>query len=160
MTHTPNNAAIDLARLEQLLDTYGPDPMRFPEAEREAARALIARDRAARALLAEAEALARTLDALPAPQPSAALQRAVAEIPLRHAQTSGALELFALSPFRSMTRAMMSAVVIVVLGVLSGVWSADSDSSPDVALSAAEADEWHDVSALAFATDLDKELAP
>ena len=154
------NPTIDLERLADLLDTYGPDPARFPEAEREAAAALIASDPSARALLLQATALANALDALPAPVPSATLQRAVAEIPLRAVRTRGAAGLFAWLPFRSASSAALSAVLIVLLGVLSGVWSESSRGSTDTTSSVAAADDFQDLSALTYATELDQELQP
>jgi hypothetical protein len=157
---TDAKATLDLERLQELLDAYGPDPVRFPASERDAAIALIAGDPAARALRDQSLALAHMLDAVPGPLPSPALQRAVAEIPLRHPQL-GAFGWFAAwLPFGSPSRALLSAVTLVLLGVLSGVWSADSDSDSSAEMAPAAADEWNDMSALTFATDLDEELQP
>jgi hypothetical protein len=149
-------AELDLARFSELLDTYGADPSRFPEADRTRAQALLARDAGARRLLTEARALADAFDAMPEPEPSAALQRAVAEIPLRHPQPARNLGWAGLLPFRSASRAALSAALIVLLGVLSGVWSADSESGAYEA----SADDWQDLAALTLAADLDQELEP
>jgi hypothetical protein len=137
---------IDKKRLAALLDIHGADPARFPEAERAPALALLASDEKARALLGQAEALARALSALHDPQPSAALQRAVAEIPLRHERAPVAWS----APFRSVWTAGFLAAFIVLLGAVSGAWSMET---------AAE-EEWNDIAALAFVTELDQELAP
>jgi hypothetical protein len=64
---------MDQVRLRALLDAYGADPERWPEAERTAAQSLLAGSEAARAELAAAAALDATLDALaepPAPSPA------------------------------------------------------------------------------------------
>ena len=63
--------AMDLQRLETLLDAYGADPARWPAAERAAALALLAIDPAAQAWLEKARQLDRALDRLPpAPAPA------------------------------------------------------------------------------------------
>ncbi|WP_292034427.1 MULTISPECIES: hypothetical protein [unclassified Brevundimonas] len=64
-------------RFDYLADAYGGDLRRWPEAEREAARALIAADPRAAALLREADGLDALLDAAPRPAPSHALREAV-----------------------------------------------------------------------------------
>jgi len=60
-----------LNRFRQLLDAYGADPARWPEAERAEALALLARSRRARDAAEAARALDRLLDR--APPPHAAL---------------------------------------------------------------------------------------
>ncbi|MFZ4166726.1 hypothetical protein [Brevundimonas sp. NPDC058933] len=64
-------------RFEYLTDAYGGDLRRWPEGEREAARALMAADPHAAALLREADGLDALLDAAPRPAPSHALREAV-----------------------------------------------------------------------------------
>jgi anti-sigma factor RsiW len=64
---------MNIERLSEIVEAYGGDPLRWPEAERLAAQALAARDPRAAALVAEAEALDLLFDAVPAPAPSAAL---------------------------------------------------------------------------------------
>ncbi|WEK58317.1 MAG: hypothetical protein P0Y52_01905 [Candidatus Brevundimonas phytovorans] len=64
-------------RFEHLADAYGGDLRRWPEGEREAARALLARDPRAAGLLAEADGLDALLDAAPRPAASHALREAV-----------------------------------------------------------------------------------
>jgi hypothetical protein len=147
---------IDRKHLETLLDIHGADPARFPEAERAPALALLASDPSARGLLADAEALARALDGLGDPQPSAALRRAVAEIPLRHERTRGVWW----TPFRSGWRAGLSAALIVLLGALSGAWSMEQANETNSTAEIAPQEEWQDMAALAFVTELDQELAP
>src|SRR5690606_40615752 len=68
---------IDLERLATLLDAYGGDPQRWPEAERDAALALIAASADARRLHDEARRLDALLDALPAATPSPDLEERI-----------------------------------------------------------------------------------
>jgi hypothetical protein len=75
MTNTSNTMTI--AELERLLDVYGSDRTRWPVEARANAGHLVARDRAARRLLAEAEALDRALER--APLPTLAQEAAMAE---------------------------------------------------------------------------------
>ena len=55
----------EVAALAALLEAYGADPARWPQEKRRAAEQLVARDPRARALLGEAQALDRLLDAAP-----------------------------------------------------------------------------------------------
>ena len=64
-------------RFETLADAYGGDLRRWPEAEREAARALLDSDPRATVLLREADGLDALLDAAPRPAPSHVLREAV-----------------------------------------------------------------------------------
>ncbi len=64
-------------RFEYLADAYGGDLRRWPEAEREAARALAATDLQAAALLREADGLDALLDAAPRVVASHALRERV-----------------------------------------------------------------------------------
>jgi hypothetical protein len=68
---------IDLARLETLLDAYGGDPARWPDAERADALALIAASAAARRLHDEARRLDAVLDVLPVATPSPELEERI-----------------------------------------------------------------------------------
>jgi hypothetical protein len=154
-----------LARLQELLDLHGGDVARFPEDERAAASALLADDAHARRMLADAAALEQALSALNAPEPSAALRRAVAEIPLRHPHGEGARAVFAWLPLRSAWALCASAALIVALGALSGALADDLDLSlwPAPASEFAGEDEdaaLSELSELAFAGELDDELAP
>ncbi|MEN5146234.1 hypothetical protein [Brevundimonas diminuta] len=64
-------------RFEYLADAYGGDLRRWPQDEREAARALAASDAAASALLAQADGLDALLDAAPRAVASHALREQV-----------------------------------------------------------------------------------
>src|SRR6186997_2588013 len=75
MNTTSNTMTI--ADFERLLDVYGSDRTRWPVEARASAGQLVARDRAARRLLAEAEALDRALER--APLPTLAQEAAIAE---------------------------------------------------------------------------------
>jgi len=75
MNTTSNTMTI--AEFERLLDVYGSDRTRWPVEARASAGHLVARDRAARRLLAEAEALDRALER--APLPTLAQEAAIAE---------------------------------------------------------------------------------
>jgi hypothetical protein len=66
-----------LPEFERLLEIYGSDRTRWPVEARASAGQLVARDRAARRLLAEAEALDRALER--APLPTLAQEAAIAE---------------------------------------------------------------------------------
>jgi hypothetical protein len=61
------NQTLTIADFERLLDVYGSDRARWPVEARAGAGQLVARDRAARRLLAEAEALDRALESAPLP---------------------------------------------------------------------------------------------
>jgi hypothetical protein len=127
------------------------------------------------------ERLDELLSSLPAPEPSAALRRVVAEIPLRHPQAAagsfGGLfdRVPAWFPFRSFGRAALWAVVLLALGALAGLYVDDElvASTPDGARQrsgteevsneeseTSTGDELDDLALLAFADDLDAELEP
>jgi hypothetical protein len=84
MTNQGNN--MTMADLERLLDVYGSDRTRWPVDARSGAGQLAARDRAARRLLGEAEALDRVLEQ--APLPSLARESALADRIIAAAQRS------------------------------------------------------------------------
>jgi hypothetical protein len=155
----------DLSRLQQLLDLHGADLARFPEHERIAATALLAADPRAQRMVAEAVALANALAAIEAPQPSAALRRAVAEIPLRHPLGEDARAAFGWLPLRSAWALLASAALIMALGALTGAAVDGIDvgvavqSAEPVGLTGDE-DTLGDLTELAFASELDRELAP
>lgn len=144
---------MSIEHFEALLDTHGPHLSRFPEPDRSAAHELLARDADARRALVAAKRLAHALDALPSPEPSAALRRAVAEIPLRHPRpVSAQARSFAAhwSPLASARRMFVAALAVAMLGAATG--SLTAATSP---VASANEDEWDDLSALAFASDLD-----
>jgi hypothetical protein len=72
-----SNLSMTLVEFEQLLDVYGADRTRWPADARAAAAQLVAKDGAARRLLAETEALDRVLQKAPAP--ALAAESALAE---------------------------------------------------------------------------------
>ncbi len=84
MNNTSNTMTI--AEFERLLEVYGSDRTRWPVEARAGAGQLVARDRAARRLLAEAEALDRALER--APLPSLAREAELAERILAAARRS------------------------------------------------------------------------
>ena len=81
-----SNNTMTIADFERLLDVYGSDRTRWPVEARASAGQLVARDKAARRLLAEAEALDRTLER--APLPSLAEEAALADRILAAARRS------------------------------------------------------------------------
>jgi len=155
---------MELAGFEQLLDQHGADLGRFPEHERSAAAALLAADPRARRMLAQAEALERGLQSMTAPEPSAALRRAVAEIPLRHPQPAPAAAAFGWLPLRSAWVLTASAALMLALGALSGALAGDLDLSLQAETTQLadepEDDALSELSELAFADELDQELVP
>ena len=75
---------VSLERLHDLLDCYGADPARWPDDEREAALALLARSPEARHHRDEVARLDRALDLAPVDPPSSALAtRILAAAPRR-----------------------------------------------------------------------------
>jgi hypothetical protein len=80
------NSNMTYADLERLLEVYGSDRTRWPVEARASAGQLVARDAAARRLLAEMEALDRILER--APLPSLAREAALAERVAAAAQRS------------------------------------------------------------------------
>lgn len=85
MTSKSNNS-MTIAELEQLLDVYGADRVRWPAEARAAAANLVASDAGARRLLAETAALDHVLER--APVPGLAVEAAVAERIVAAAQRS------------------------------------------------------------------------
>lgn len=79
-----------LARLEEVLDTFGADPARWPVSERAALEALAETQDQARRLIGEAQALERVMDSAPALKASDALKArivaAAANDPVREAR--------------------------------------------------------------------------
>ena len=73
-----STSEMSLDRLQRMIDANGADPLRWPEAERPAAQALVGRSPEARQMVARARALDDALAALPADGPDAALARLTA----------------------------------------------------------------------------------
>jgi hypothetical protein len=150
MTQSPHKA-VTLERLEQLLDAYGADPSRWPDAERAAAEQLIRTDVEAQKLLMQARSLDDLLDLSELPDAaSAGLRARVLEIPIRHAHAPARvfprfgwkMALFALAP--------------CVLGFLSGNLLLDPalDAGTD-----SEDDAWAELAQVVGPVQLDDELA-
>lgn len=74
---TGTNDGAALERLRDILDAYGGDPDRWPDAERTPALALLESSADARLLQAEARRLDAALDLLPATEPSAGLEERI-----------------------------------------------------------------------------------
>lgn len=108
-----------IERFAELVDAYGADPLRWPEAERLAAQGLAARDPRANALLAEAEALDALFDAAPVEAPSAAL---MARVLTRRPRPSLWRELF---PNTGVWKPAAGFAMALALGV--GIQSAAAD---------------------------------
>lgn len=77
---------LELAEFERLLDVHGSELERWPELERRRAHALLERSEPARAALGTARRLTAVLDALPTPEPSAALRARLMTLPARESQ--------------------------------------------------------------------------
>jgi hypothetical protein len=98
-----------IADFERLLDVYGSDRTRWPVEARASAGQLVARDKAARRLLAEAEALDRTLER--APLPSLAEEAALADRILAAARRSPRMVPIVRADTASMARRAIDNVV-------------------------------------------------
>jgi hypothetical protein len=136
-------------RLGELLDAYGADAARFPEAERAAALALLATDAEAMQLRAAALSLDELLDHAPSHEPSAALRARVAEIPIRQprpARTS-LQDVFGLRIWQM----VVAGALACVLGVVSGILTTDDSTTTSD-------DGWDDVASVAFASNPGEEL--
>jgi hypothetical protein len=77
---------LDLERFKALLAAYGARPERFPDGERDAARALLESSKEARALARAESALDDAFAVAPMPELSPSLARKLAELPIRHAR--------------------------------------------------------------------------
>lgn len=121
-----------LTRLERVLDIFGTDQKRWPEHERGALEMLIETNADARRLIGEARALARAMDAAPAPKASASLKSRIAAailedtgrsahtVPFQRAQTRSMHSL----PTRRGVRVMWPAAALAAsfaLGLYLGV---------------------------------------
>lgn len=77
---------LDLERFKALLAAYGARPERFPDAERDAALALLQSSEEARTLARAESALDDVLALAPKPELSPGLSRRLAELPVVHAR--------------------------------------------------------------------------
>ncbi len=127
---------MNIERLAAILDAYGADPLHWPESERLAAQAFVARENRAQVLVAEAEALDRLLDCAPSEAPSAALvDRVLARAPRRRGFGAFWRDLFPGQPAWRPTLGLAAALAVGI-----GVQSAAADqlgigSSDEVAVS-------------------------
>ena len=114
---------------------------------------------------AEEQWLDRMLKAAEPVEPSAAVRRAIAEIPLRHplaAAGEGRVSGFGAWPASLVRFALFSALASIGVGAWLGY---EADVLPEVAWSdqgeaSQPEDEWEELALLAFADELDEELAP
>lgn len=134
-------------RVRALLDAYGADPGRWPEAERAAARRLVAADPALAAEFAEAAAVDTLLDALPDPAPSPALRVALKDIPDR-ARLGWADRLAALWPFEAPWRPAAGLAAAAVVGIAVG-FATPETSTADATMTVAYYDPVADAAAVA-----------
>lgn len=86
---TGTNDGAALERLRDILDAWGGDPDRWPDAERTPALALLEGSAAARRLHAEARRLDAALDLLPAAEPSVGLEERILAAARRTPQDAG-----------------------------------------------------------------------
>jgi hypothetical protein len=110
---------------------------------------------------AEDQWLDRMLDTAAPIEPSAALRRVVAEIPLRHPRGEGAAERGFCLPAYVMSFGLLAALAVLSIGAWVG---SQADVLSDVAVVDADAgqsdDAWEELALLAFADELDEELVP
>lgn len=121
---------MDLDRLSTLLDAYGADRTRWPEAERAAAWALIENDDKARALYDEARTLDKLLSRASTIEPSPELKAAV----LADAGRPRESWLQALWPFGPVWKPVSALAAAIMLGIIAGVVLPDPFGSADVPL--------------------------
>ena len=106
------------ARLAAILEAYGADPRRWPEAEQAAALALLSRSAEARALKDEAAALDTLLDVPQAPIPSPELKAAILAAAERPSWRQWLADLWPIGPVWQPASAFAAAIV---LGIAIGV---------------------------------------
>lgn len=113
---------LDLARFAEILDAYGADPRRWPEAERDAATALLTRSAEARALRDDAAALDMLLELSAAPAPSPEL---MADI-LAGAEPRGLRAWLAdFWPFGPVWQPASAFAAAAILGIVIGIGAPD-----------------------------------
>jgi hypothetical protein len=148
---------LDIERFRTIVDAYGADPSKWPEAEREAALLLLASSSEAVAIVDQAAQLDRVLNQAPMVQPSPELERIVSSIPERSLSMPtrpGLDERRTVFPFATLWKSAVAATFAVILGFITGAATVEpldmSNSSTD----------WEDFTSLAFVPDLDQELSP
>jgi hypothetical protein len=128
-------------RFRALVESYGADPARWPESEREAMRELASSD-AARAFLAEQRRLDAWLDDAPDVAPSANLLRRVAEIPARNEAASSGW----VWPFGRLRNLIAVGTAAAAMGLVVGMTTTDASQDGS--------DEWDELSSLALGVDV------
>lgn len=108
---------MDLDRLSTLLDAYGADRMRWPEAERASAWALIEAEDRARSLYDEARGLDTLLSQASAIEPSLELKAEVLAAASRPRESW----IQALWPFGAAWKPASALAAAVLLGIIAGV---------------------------------------
>lgn len=151
MTNKPQSP--DEPRVRALLEQYGASLERFPEAEREAAAALIAQTPSLQALQAQVAELDAWLAAPTPTGPSADLRRRVAEIPLRYPRAPARGFLGLVLGGRLALRLSAAFVIAATLGVASGLALADEFSARTQTI-ATDDEGWEELETLAFSDSL------
>jgi hypothetical protein len=137
---------MDFDRLSTLLDAYGADRTRWPEAERASAWALIEADGKARALFEEARSLDHLLNRASTIEPSPELKATV----LADASRPRESWIEALWPFGAAWKPASALAAAVLLGIIAGVVLPNPLGSGDVPLES-------DIGELAMTTVFDQE---
>lgn len=148
---------LDLDRFRTIVEAYGSDPSKWPEAEKEAALSFLAGSSEAATIVDQAVQLDRMLDRVLQAQPSPELERIVAAIPERSRSTSIRTELGdrqTMVPFASLWKSALAASLAVVLGIVTGIATAEPTGISN------DSSDWEDFASLAFVSDLDQELSP
>jgi hypothetical protein len=149
--------ALDLDRFRTIVDAYGTDPSKWPEAERQAALTLLVSSSDADAVVNDATQLDRMLDHMPVVDPSPELERSIAAIPDSPVSTSNRIGLdsrWTAVHATALWKSAVAATLAVVLGIITGVATVEPS---DVSNSSTD---WEDFSRLAFVSDWDQELSP
>jgi len=120
MTHPP----MTLQRFLRLVEAYGSQLSRFPEAERGAAEALLRISEPARAALTEEAGLDSLLDTFTTPDLSPALLRKINEIPVRMPVTRRARW-----PLQRLWAPAFGWAAAAALGVILGTTIAENDDA-------------------------------
>ena len=113
---------MNVNQFQTMLDARGPDVGRWPEADRLAAEALLDRSDAARAALAEAQALDDALAALPEEPASPLLRSAILDIPEIHDQTSEPVAAGLSLRRRSVVAGWTAVAASAAIGFAVGAW--------------------------------------
>jgi hypothetical protein len=141
--------SMDARRFRALVATYGADRERWPSAERQSAESFLRGSSEAPKWLEVEQQLDALLDEAGPVEPSAALLRRVAEIPLRHPAPERVL-----APLGRLRNWFTILVAAAVAGAVVGV------VTPDLAPGIEPDSGGEDLSSLDWAADLSEELAP